>query len=304
MDLSLTEILDRVDAIHGKINRKYEDSNYLNIRNDINEISNIAQCLRSILLKVDNIYHICDNTYNSKLNIYKKNTNGHRIKKNDWVYLNKSATPNTRLTNDIPIRVKTVNKLDEVPNTPMYWVKDINQFAISINGVMMRGNIGNIYDKTHIQKNKKTHQVVICTHGNKCRALLHGQICKFYHDPVDVSELLQAGEITAATFAQYKNITRNYINTSWIHTDMPSNKNNNNMRHFGSRNTLKYNFDLMKINNSKTRDIQIQNYKHQCMHDILVIMGLNQHELIGEYTEEKNKFIDRANSFSSLAVDT
>jgi hypothetical protein len=62
------------------------------------------------------------------------------------------------------------------------------------------------------------------------------------------------------------------------------------MRHFGSRNTLNYECDMIKFNNitnnqKKSNDIlndipSIKNFKQQCMHDILVIMGLNQVGLI------------------------
>ena len=61
------------------------------------------------------------------------------------------------------------------------------------------------------------------------------------------------------------------------------------MRHFGSRNTLNYEFDMIKFNNITNiqtksndilNDISIKNFKHQCMHDILVVIGLNQAGLI------------------------
>lgn len=303
MDMNLSQIIDRVDEIHRNIDMQNEK--FIYAQNYINEIADVLQQLRTVVLKVDNIYHICNNKYKSKFHMHKSNNLNMNIKNNDWTYLNRiinDKTPKNNLTGDISVKIKQVNKISEIPNSPIYWVKDINQFAFHINGVILRGNIGNIYNKNHIKKNKNTHQINICKYGNKCRTLLNDQICKFYHDPLQLLELLNDNQISTQLFDKYKNLTRNFINTSWIYTDRPSNNANNTMRHFGSRNTLKYEFELMKLENNKNTEIQTDNFRQQCMHDILVIMGLNQFNLLHEYPELnlRKEYIDLANPFTTL----
>lgn len=306
MELSLAQIIERVDEIHSHIHKHHDESNHSVICDNISEISHISKCLSSVLMKVDNIYHICDNTYNTKRQTYKNRDKEFNTNKTDWVHLNKNIKPNTNLTPTIPIKIKNVKTLDEIPNMPIYWVQNINQFAMQINGIIFRGNIGNIYNKNHIKKNKNVHQTVICTNGNNCKILLNNQICKFYHDPVDLLILLNKNIIDSELFNKYKKLPRNFINTSWIYTEMPPNNNNNSMRHFGSRDTLKYDFELMQLNNSKQCNAQISNYNHQCMHDILVIIGLNQFGLLKEYPDIKasEKYVDRANRFTTLSYDS
>ena len=86
-------------------------------------------------------------------------------------------------------------------------------------------------------------------------------------------------------FDSYKKLTRNFNNTSWIHTDMPHNKTNAHMRKFGSRNTMRHEFELIHLNNCYSDEMNIENFRHQCIHDFLVIMGLNQYNLLKEYPD-------------------
>jgi hypothetical protein len=227
---------------------------------------------------------------------------------NDWAYLSRKVTSKTvskPLTSDIPINVKIVNHISDVPNTQLYWVADLNQYVIHINGVIFRGNIGNIYNKNHVKKNKIIHQIAICKHGNSCRSVLNGEICKFYHDPMDLFHLMKIKKITTRLFDLYKKLYRNFLNTSWIYTELPRNKHNNLMRHFGSRNTLKHEFDLIKINNVNVNEENIDNFRHQCMHDFLIVLGLNQCGLLKEYPDLdiRKPYYDNTNPFASLSFD-
>ena len=54
------------------------------------------------------------------------------------------------------------------------------------------------------------------------------------------------------------------------------------MRHFGSKNTLKNEIDLMLLNNDITNKHIINNFKQQTIHDLLVVLGLNNHNLQGD----------------------
>jgi hypothetical protein len=176
-----------------------------------------------------------------------------------------------------------VDNIYELPKCDLHWVKNINQFAVNINGVIFRGNVGNIYNKNTIQSNANTDQTIICKNKNKCKTLLNGKMCKFYHDPLDLVHLLYKQKITQEIFDVYKSQNRNFINTTWVYTDLPCNKKNINMRHFGSRDLLSNEFELMKINNTNINNHMISNYQHQTIHDILVILGLNSNGLLDSY---------------------
>ena len=291
MNLTLKQIIKRVDLILCNVDKLNNIINQPEIKKYIIELNTILNQVQIVSDKTLNIYNICKNIYimptiqSLKSNIDYGSTDQIFNKLPRDIYNN---TTYKQLTNDIPICVKTVNNIEEIPFTPLYWVAQTNQFAININGVILRGTVGNIYDKSHIQSNKIINQVVICNKNNLCPTVLNNEICKFYHDPEDLLKLVNLNKMPIELFNKYKILNRNYLNTDWIYTNR-CNKNNNSMRHFGSRNTLNYEFDMIKFNNLANiqkksndifNDISIKNFKHQCMHDILVVIGLNQAGLI------------------------
>jgi hypothetical protein len=187
---------------------------------------------------------------------------------------------NKHIVDNLPINVNIIDDIDDIPDNPLYWVSSINQFAVSINGVIFRGNVGNIYNKQHIHNNDNNTQTIICKFHNTCPNLNNNKMCKFYHDPHELLSLLNNNSISEDLFDEYKKTHRNFINTSWIYTDNQNNKKNINMRHFGSKNSLYNEFELMKLNKSPLVSTHVDNYKHQTIHDILIILGLDSYDLI------------------------
>jgi hypothetical protein len=300
MDLTLKQIIEKVDDIHFQVNKLDIVINFIKIKAYLSELKNLEKQIGSVYMKVANISQICCNKNNSCTD-----TKNETYSDNDWTYLNRSITPyslSKNIANNIDINVTIVKNINEIPNTPLYWVSEINQFAFHINGVILRGNIGNIYNQTHIKSNVSTNQTIICRHHNDCKNLQMNKLCKFYHDPNELLNALDKKIITKETFIKYKSLSRNFINTSWLYTDLPHTKKNIMMRHFGSKNTLKHEFDLMKISNSKINEILIDNYRQQTIHDLLVIMGLNQCGLLKEYPDLDMNigYYDNNNTFSVL----
>ena len=275
MDLTMNQIIKRVDLILANVTKLNSIVNQTEIKKNILELNNMLNKVHNVGSKILNIYNICTNIYVSPIKTHSLNLTIDTIPNIPNNITNNNMT-NTQLTYDIPVYSKTVNNIQDIPFTPLYWISNINQYAVNINGVILRGSIGNIYDKTHIQSNKLINQVVICKKNNLCKNVLNNEICKFYHDPEDLLKLVKLNTITSELFDKYKNLHRNYLNTDWIYTTRHS-KNNNSMRHIGSRNTLTYDADLIKFNNNQHT---IENFKQQCMHDILVVMGLNQTGLL------------------------
>lgn len=311
MELTLKKIIEKVDEIHRQVDANNDIINFMKNKRYILELQNMEKQIKSVYLKVSNILHISDNNYKCMNMSYIQNQKSdnktdNKTDKNSCIYLNRTITntsPSRDIAHNIPVNVKIVKNIDEIPNTPLYWVSGINQFAMHINGVVFRGNIGNIYNKNSIQTEQSTNQTVICKNRNQCKYLLGDKICKFYHDPHDLMQLSKQGKLSKYKFKKYRSLSRNFINTSWIYTDLPRNKKNALMRHFGSRNTLKNEFDLIKINNSKLNEIIIDNYRQQTLHDILVILGMNQYGLLKEYPDLniRTGFYDHKNSYSLLS---
>lgn len=159
--------------------------------------------------------------------------------------------------------------------TNLYWIPELNQYMVKINNMVLRGNLANIYDNKILYKsNIKAHQVVQCCEGNHCANIRAEKYCKYYHDPADLYELKKEGVITDKYFASAKELTRNFSNTSWLY----SGGDNLNMRKIGSKSNLKYDIAALKINRKRAR-ILIENMKQQVMHDILVLLILNEEGL-------------------------
>ena len=204
------------------------------------------------------------------------------------------------------IKKISINNIDNIPNIPIYYIEELNQYAIKINGILYRGNIGNIYskisinciknqdlketggddDSSNIKKKKTIKQIVTCKYKNKCYNLLHiSKICNFYHDIKDLYELLQNNIISIEKYNLYKNTYKNFIDTNWIYTNKNKNDKNKNVRHFGSYENLLYDMQILQIdkvnqtNNSKNIP-EIENFKSQLIHDILIGNELSKNNLL------------------------
>lgn len=275
IDLTLGDIVNICDEIHSKIESVNPSSFYVNeieIRKDINILTKMFSQIKTIHAKVSNIHSICTN----KCKTINRRYNKGKPKETHWLELNQKLLVNKPLAHDIMTKVRTVNSINEIPNIPLYWVENIGQYATQINGIVFRGNIGNIYNKSDIRERRITNQTVICAYGNECKNILSEKECAFYHDQLDLLELRDAGKISAEFFRHCKKKHRNFFNTSWIYTDMPHNKKNSMMRHFGSRNVLKHELDIMNLNNSRCTKTSLDNYRQQVMHDLLVMVGASK----------------------------
>lgn len=171
-----------------------------------------------------------------------------------------------------------VNSLLDIPEIPLYWVSSLKQYAINIGGMILRGNIGNIYNASMVKKNKNLTGLVYCKNGNSCDKILYGRSCKYYHDPLELQKLKTAGLVNNDQLENQSN-HRNFINTSWMYTEYPEKIANANMRHFGSRECLKQYIQLAKIEDNPRIETYCKNYADQCMHDILVMYVMHSNKL-------------------------
>jgi hypothetical protein len=252
MNITLEKYLDRIN----EINNNYKQINFINLTevdSNINELNTMLKLLNKLF---DNI-QITKN----KLNKYKNNDIINLSYNKNNLFLNKEliSTDNNNII--------YIDDITEIPITPIYWIHSIKQFGINLGGMILRGNIGNIYNKNIILKNNNLSNIMYCNKQNKCINILNQKYCKFYHDPLDLIILKNNGTITEE-FYNKQILPRNFINTSWIYTDYPEKKNNSNMRLFGSVDTLEH---FIKLSKLIDEDINKKNYMDQTMHDILVL---------------------------------
>jgi hypothetical protein len=164
------------------------------------------------------------------------------------------------------------NTIGIATRSNLEWMEELGQYSININNMILRGNIGDIYDKKIINKgNIHTHQVVICVHRNDCRNVLAQKYCKYYHDPMELLQLKRQNKISNEYFQSMIKLKRNFSNTAWLYA--PNNFINRNLRCVGSAATLDNDVSILMLNNDKQNIIE--NYKQQVMHDILVLLVLN-----------------------------
>ena len=176
-------------------------------------------------------------------------------------------------------KIISVDNVHDIPETPLYYISGLNQYAINIGGMLLRGNIGNIYNSGKITNNSTNiTNLVYCKHKNQCQKLLSGQLCKYYHDPTELLQLKDSGVISATTYKS-QNKPRNFSNTSWLYTEYPEKARNEHMRHFGSGDTLGQYIQLLKIQDNKRIALYKKNYTDQCMHDILVLFAMYSNQL-------------------------
>lgn len=138
-----------------------------------------------------------------------------------------------------------VDTLNDVPNTPLTWVRNIRQFAFQVEGVYFRGNVGSI-----CFKRARKHSIDKCPRGNNCINLLHPDtICDKWHDPLDIAELPNH---MAIMDKMGDRLIRNFINTSWLYTGNPKSL-------------------FTRTCCSKDDDIQVSEiFSSQVMHDCLI----------------------------------
>lgn len=141
-------------------------------------------------------------------------------------YLEYEIAPKTYLN------AVVVNSPNDVPNTPLCWIRDSNAFAIKIDNQLIFGNIGEIYTK-HSPKDEMIN-VSLCKNGEKCKDIY----CKYWHPTLGKSLS-----------------PMNFLSSSWIYTSEPFQLKNKYMRHVGNKSTFFTDLMLIKEHISNTRSV-------------------------------------------------
>lgn len=146
---------------------------------------------------------------------------------------------------DVHIPTIVVDTAADVPNAPIYWVKDEAKFAIRIGGVLCCGDIGEIYTK-HTKRETIEH-VRECKYKNLCKK----SYCK-YHHPRE---------------------KQNFITSQWLYTERGLDSKNEMLRHTGRRSTLREDIAHLRGNS------EYECRKAQLIHDILVLRAIELYKI-------------------------
>lgn len=170
------------------------------------------------------------------------------------------------ITKEIAIPAKVVETCAELPVNNLYYVNNIKQFAININGVIIKGNLGNLVEY-------QTEQSAKCEYGIDCKSFKKNLTCTYYHDPEDYIKLKQP----------VPDVTRNFTVGSWLYSKNKAPRTYF-TRHLGSKDRL--NYDLNTLKKVQYRE-EISNREGQLIHDLLIYMILNSKGLLERYPHWK-----------------
>lgn len=272
-----------MDLLENYINKIYNDLVIKNndINNDevsiskleeiflsIEEYENKLNKIKNIINKIENLQSQFKLLYMNKIKMVKKNITediNENINKNDLYKIE-----NVNLTNNIkyqnkkyytsPVVIISENSINNIINTPIYMLKETNEYCIKINNKLIKGNIGNIVDKYNQKKIKKCNRLYC---NNK---FFNKKECKFYHENNISNEIRNFPEYSWKPILKNKHGSIKYKNNK---IDI-NNYDIENTRFIGSLDTLNQDLALTSIYEKKLRNKQL-------MHDILLYQILDNY---------------------------
>ncbi len=284
--LTIRQLEDWVTEQHRKITTTFEFQEIGSIRLVLHQLSTARHELDALINSVSDTHSTINSRLNDRVRVFRRELQ--MIPTNDAVMVEESTNDNNpqqygkdsgiEFAPNIEARDITVVKdLASIPDTRLYWITDLQQFAFKICGVVMRGNIGSIYQSVH-SSNKQVVKINPCRYGKQCRHVNTPSGCNYYHDPIDGPP----GK---------SNDIRNFTNGSWLYTpDLPKDANKM-MRHIGNRQTILA--DLNHVSGTEARC-----WIDQTMHTLLVAIVLHQQ---GYMTRRRPSFDDHIMSSSTSA---
>ncbi len=245
--------IDNLENILLQIDKYDYDLNQLN--NTINMINNLKNNIK--LIYNNKILHL-----KNKVDLQDKNKLNYSYKY-DYKIEIKNITNDENFKHKqfakCPVIIISEEQLPYIMNSPIYFIKESNEYCIKINNKIIKGNIGNIYSKNE----KNTKNIKKCNKLYCNNIFYNKKECSFYHD---------------------KNDIRNFPNYSWKHIKKDKigkiklKKNSlqyekydlENTRFLGSLDSLSE--DLVFTNN---KEKELRN--KQLMHDLLIYQLLDQY---------------------------
>lgn len=277
MDNTLRSYLETADATHDFICKFGIALSSSALEEKIHELQTGIKNIQSIAKRMADVSNIVN-----QLLLRKKNANIDRdivdpypTERDHAVMRVKYPTTPKEIIDDIALPITNVNTIAEIPVSHIYYVKDLKQYAINIEGVVVKGNLSNIVEY-------QTAKTARCEYGTQCKSFAkitnkvdnknNNKIheCKYYHDPEDY---LQLG------LPVPDNNVRNFTVGSWIYAKDKRTKTYF-ARHVGNRATLLADISMLK--KIQYRE-EISNREGQLIHDLLIYMALHSKGFLEKY---------------------
>lgn len=234
------------------------DNQIKNIYNMIESINSIKDHLK--LLYTNKITHIKKNKDSNKdSNIDKNKGNDDNLYeyKIDLINITNNEKYKTKKYCKCPVIIISEDSISNIINTPIYLIKETNEYCIKVNNKLLKGNIGNISNDKKQKKIKKCKRIY-------CDKKYFSKIdCKFYHQGKDIRNFPKYSwaPILKNKLGKNKILNKNIITENY---DLE------NTRFIGSLDTLVEDLSLSNIYEKELRNSQL-------MHDLLLYQVLDQY---------------------------
>ncbi len=259
--LTIRQMEEWVKAQRSKIESTFEFQQLGSVRSTLQTLSSARRELDNLTRTISDAYASINAKLIERIKIFKRQLQAVPDAKDEEVepvYRSPSSS-GVEFAPNVPANsITTVTSLSDIPDARLYWVNDIQQFALKVCGLVLRGNIGTIYPSVHAA-NKQVVKINTCRYGKMCRNITSPEGCNYFHDPLemDIPDADKRREI------------RNFTNGSWLYTPEAMKESNKMMRHVGSRPTLYA--DITTVTG-----IEAQCWVDQTIHSILVTLALYQ----------------------------
>lgn len=262
---SLNEIYNNFQQLNNQINKK--NVSLENLENVINSLDKYDNQLKNIYNMINSINNIKDHLkllYSNKItNI--KNMSIKKLPEDDSNYdysidlvnITNNDKYKTKKYCKCPVIIITEDAIPDIINTPIYLIKETNEYCIKINNKLIKGNIGNIVNNKNQKKIKKCNRMY-------CNKKYYSQQeCKFYHEGKDIRNFPSYSwtPILKNKLGKSQNYNNNLITKSY---DLE------NTRFLGSLDSLLEDLALTNEYEKKLRN-------NQLMHDLLLYQILDQY---------------------------
>ena len=265
MDKTLRSYLQQADDVHEYLEKYCISLSADQIEEKVRELQASIKTLQSVSYQLANISNIANRVVHNKRKHKEKNTkfiDPYPTEYDIGVLRSLNPVSTYEIVKGINIPIKLVQTSSEIPVCNLYYVADIKQFAINIEGIVIRGNLGNISDY-------KAEGTAFCEYGTDCNSFKSKTDCPYYHDPTD---FIKHG-------LPVPDKIKNFTTGSWIYSKK-KNPRTYFTRHIGSKDRLIVDINTLKLVQFRE---EVLNRESQLIHDLIIYMALNSRGLLTRY---------------------
>ena len=261
--LSIKDLLTHVDCMYAEVDRcaifiSSEDleAKVATVQSMIKDIQSVAKYMADISNEINQIAIFKKKQFdsNKRNNQITKYVNPYPQSRDHAVVRVKYADVEHEIAPNVSIPVCVVENESSIPITHIYYIKQLNTYAINIDGVLIKGEVCDILPYG-------SARTAICSYGDACKRKL---TCQYYHEKDGLKRAFTPG--------------------SWIYNDtaLRTRPAKYYTRHIGNRARLGIDMKLMSKSHYteevKTRECQL-------IHDLLIYMALNKHGMLADYKQ-------------------